>query len=134
MGEKAKELMEQIRKDRPTYTPQTFLSRQMIAEYDPEYLELFHRMHMHVVHENTHLPAKFKEIIISAVDAATGYERGLRTHLASALEFGATKEEIFEGLEAASLPAGIHVLSIALPILKEVLDRWEAKRAETARE
>jgi alkylhydroperoxidase/carboxymuconolactone decarboxylase family protein YurZ len=122
MSNKGQKLMEKIKKERPTYTERTVLSRQMIAEEDPEYLELFHRMHMHVVHERNNLPVKFKEIIISAVDAATGYERGLRIHLAGALAAGATKEEIFEGLQAASIPGGVHVLSIALPILKEVLE------------
>jgi alkylhydroperoxidase/carboxymuconolactone decarboxylase family protein YurZ len=102
---KAEALMEQIRKDRPTYVSRTSLSRQMIAEEDPEYLEHFHAMHMHVMFERGNLPAKIKEIIICGVNAATGYERGLRVHIKGALVAGASYEEIFEGLQAASLPA-----------------------------
>jgi alkylhydroperoxidase/carboxymuconolactone decarboxylase family protein YurZ len=129
MSGRSKELMEKIKKDRPSYTPQVMRSREILAKEDPEYLELFHRMHMHVVHEKNALPTKIKEIIISAVDAATHYERGLRVHLRGALEAGATKDEIFEGLQAASLPAGIHVLSISLPIFEEVVKEFnEAKR------
>jgi len=127
MNERGRRIMEQIRKDRPNYTKKTLLSREIIAEEDPEYLELFHRMHMHVVHENNNLPTKIKEIIITAVDAANGYGRGVKIHIIGALAAGATKKEIFEGLQAASMPAGIHVLSVALPILKEVLEEWEEK-------
>lgn len=131
MSDRSEALIEKIRKDRPSYTPQVMKSREILAKEDPEYLELFHRMHMHVVHEKSALPVKIKEIIISAVDAAAGYERGLKVHLRGALEAGATKDEIFEGLQAASLPAGIHVLSISLPILEEVLREYnESKKAK----
>lgn len=119
------ELIEKVRKDRPTYTSKTMKSREMLAKEDPKYLELFHNMHMHVIHEKNILPVKIKEIIISAVNAATGYERGIKIHLRGALEAGATKDEIIEGLQAASLPAGIHVLSLGLPILDEVLEEYK---------
>lgn len=125
--DKAKELIEQIKKDRPTYTEKTFRSREILAYEDPKYLELFHKMHMYVVHEKQGLPTKIKEIIISAVDAATGYERGIKIHLKGALQAGATKEEIIEGLLAASLPAGIHVMSLSLPILDEILKEAESE-------
>jgi alkylhydroperoxidase/carboxymuconolactone decarboxylase family protein YurZ len=130
MAERSKEIIEKIKKDRPTYTSQVLRSREILAKEDPEYLELFHRMHMHVVHEKSALPTKIKEIIISAVDAATHYERGLRVHIRGALEAGASREEIFEGLQAASLPAGIHVLSISLPILEDVLKEFNEAKAK----
>ena len=104
--QRAKELMEMIKRDRPTYVKRTSLSRQLIAEEDPEYLEHFHRMHMHVLYERNNLSTKIKEIIICAVNAATAYERGLRIHIKGALVAGATYEEIFEGLQAASMPGG----------------------------
>ena len=71
------------------------------------------------------LNLKIKEIIICAVNAATAYERGLRIHIKGALVAGATYEEIFEGLQAASMPGGIHILSISLPILDEVYKEWK---------
>jgi len=128
--DKTKQLIEQIKKDRPTYTQKTFRSREILAKEDPKYLELFHRMHMYVVHEKQGLPTKIKEIIISAVDAATGYERGIEIHLKGAIQAGATKEEIIEGLLAASLPAGIHVLSLSLPILDDILKEDQKKMKE----
>lgn len=128
MNNDSDKLIEKIKKDRPAYTKEVLKSREILAKEDPVYLELFHRMHMHVLHERKSLPIKLKEIIISAVDAAAGYERGLRVHLMGALNAGATKEEIFEGLLAASLPAGIHVLSISLPILEDVLMEYNKSR------
>lgn len=128
MSTQPEALIERIRKDRPSYTPQVMRSREILAQEDPEYLELFHRMHMHVVYGRSSLPVKMKEIIISAVNAANGYERGLRVHLRGALDAGATKDEIVEGLLTASLPAGIHVLSVSLPILEEVLREFERSR------
>ena len=122
------ELMEKVRKDRPTYTAKTMKSREMLAKEDPTYLEYYHNMYMHVMNEKNHLPIRIKEIIISAVNAATGYERGIKIHLRGALEAGATKDEIIEGLQAASLPAGIHVLSLGLPIFGEVLEDYEAAK------
>lgn len=125
---RAEALMEQIRQDRPTYVARTSLSRAMIAEEDPEYLEHFHATHMHVMYERNNLPTKIKEIIICGVNAATGYERGLRVHIKGALVAGATYEEIFEGLQAASLPGGIHILSIGLPVLKEMYEEWQKEQ------
>ena len=125
MTDRSNEIIEKIRKERPTYTEKTMKSRIILSQADPEYLELFHRMHMHVMREKKALPEKIKEIIISAVNAATGYERGIKIHLRGALEAGASKDEIIEGLLAASLPAGIHVLSLGLPILDDVMKEYE---------
>lgn len=121
MNDRSKEIFEKVKRERSTYTAETMKSREILSQEDPEYLELFHRMHTHVMHEKDALPEKIKEIIISAVNAANGYERGIRIHLRSAIEAGASKAEIIEGLLAASLPAGIHVLSLGLPILDEVM-------------
>ena len=125
MTDRSNEIIEKIKRERPTYTAKTMKSRIILGQADPEYLELFHRMHMHVMREKNALPEKIKEIIISAVNAATGYERGIKIHLRGALEAGASKDEIIEGLLAASLPAGIHVLSLGLPILDDVIKEYE---------
>ena len=117
MEERGKMLIEKIRRERD-FVPR---SREILARDDPDYLELYHNSWMHVMHKRNVLPLKFKELIIVAVDAVTGYERGVKLHIESALKAGATKEEILEALEAAAFPGGIHVLSISLPILDDVL-------------
>jgi alkylhydroperoxidase/carboxymuconolactone decarboxylase family protein YurZ len=128
MSASSDELMAQVKKDHPTYTSETMKSREMLADADPAYLESYNKMYVHVMKERNNLPLKIKEVIVSAVNAATGYERGIRIHLRGALEAGATKDEIIEGLEAASLPAGIHVLSLGLPVLDEVLQEYDAEK------
>jgi len=115
--EKTKQLLERLMEERGFVQE----SRKILAKEDPDYLELYHNTWVHVMHKKSALPRKVKELIIVAVDAATYYVEGLKLHIKSALESGATKDEVLEALEAASLPGGIHVLSISLPILNEVL-------------
>ncbi|MDO8491633.1 MAG: carboxymuconolactone decarboxylase family protein [Dehalococcoidia bacterium] len=70
------------------------------------------------------LPPKTKELIYIAVDAATThlYEPGLRVHVANALRYGATQEEIMEVLELVSA-LGIHTLVMGVPVLLEELKK-----------
>jgi len=126
--ERGREILEKVRRDRKSYTREVLKSREVLARDAPEYLELFHKTHMHVVYERTALPPKIKELIITAVDAAQFYERGLRVHIRGALNEGATREEVLEALLAASLPAGMHALSVALPIFDEVVEKWEEEK------
>ncbi len=121
----SEKLMEVVLRDRPTYTGRTVLSRQLIAEEDPQFLQHFHWMHMHMLHERTSLPGKIKELCICAIDAATGYSRGLYTHFRGAVAQGATRDDLFAGMHAAYIPGGIHILTISLPVLGEVFKETE---------
>ena len=51
MTDRSNEIIEKIKRERPTYTAKTMKSRIILGQADPEYLELFHRMHMHVMRE-----------------------------------------------------------------------------------
>ena len=64
------------------------------------------------------LPPKIKEFIYIAIDVATThlYEPGLRQHIANALKYGATKEEIMEIFELVSV-LGIHTCTMGVPVL-----------------
>lgn len=117
MGNKAKEVLKKIRKDRGFVQR----SREIWAKYDPEYLEMYHNMFMHVTQKRQKIDRKTKELIIIGIDAANLYEAGLRVHFKSALKMGISVEEIFEALETASIPAGVHVLAVSLPILESVI-------------
>ena len=70
------------------------------------------------------LPPKIKELIYTAIDAATThlYEPGLRQHISNALKYGATKEEIMEVFELVSV-LGIHTCTMGVPILMEELKK-----------
>ena len=118
-------------KVRTSYPADVLKSREILAREAPEYLELFHKTFLYILHERSALTPKVKELIIIAVDAAQFYERGIRSHIKSALKAGATRDEIVEALLASSLAAGIHALSVSLPIFDEVIEQWEKEQKIT---
>ena len=73
------------------------------------------------------LSPKVKEFVYIAVDAATThlYEPGLRIHIANALKYGATKEEIVEVYQLTTT-LGIHTCAVGIPILLDELNKQRA--------
>jgi len=69
------------------------------------------------------LPAKVKEFVYIAIDAATThiYKPGLRIHIRNAMNYGATKEEIMEIFQLIST-IGIHTCTEGVPILLDELE------------
>jgi alkylhydroperoxidase/carboxymuconolactone decarboxylase family protein YurZ len=70
------------------------------------------------------LQPKIKELIYTAFDASAThmFEPGLRQHIRNALSLGASKEEIIEVLELASV-VGAQTWAVAGPPLEEALER-----------
>jgi alkylhydroperoxidase/carboxymuconolactone decarboxylase family protein YurZ len=68
------------------------------------------------------LEPKVKEFIYTAFDVAAThlYVKGLRQHIRNALDYGATREEVMEVIEIASV-LGIHAATVGVPILIEEL-------------
>lgn len=68
------------------------------------------------------LEPKVKEFIYTAFDVSAThlYVLGLRQHIRNALGYGATREEIMEVIEIASV-IGIHAANVGVPILVEEL-------------
>jgi alkylhydroperoxidase/carboxymuconolactone decarboxylase family protein YurZ len=68
------------------------------------------------------LEPKVKEFIYSAFDVAAThlYVKGLRQHIRNAIGYGASREEIMEVIEIASV-LGIHAATVGVPILVEEL-------------
>jgi alkylhydroperoxidase/carboxymuconolactone decarboxylase family protein YurZ len=68
------------------------------------------------------LDPKVRELVLVAVDAAAThlYEPGIRQHVRSALELGASAGELMEVLELTST-LGIHACNTGVPLLIEVL-------------
>jgi alkylhydroperoxidase/carboxymuconolactone decarboxylase family protein YurZ len=66
------------------------------------------------------LEPKVKEFLYTAFDVAAThlYVSGLRQHIRNALAYGATKEEVLEVIELASL-LGLHACTVGVPILVE---------------
>ena len=70
------------------------------------------------------LAPKLKEFIYIAIDASTThlYLRGLRLHMATALQYGASREELMGVLQIVSL-LGAHTMTVGVPILMEELQK-----------
>jgi alkylhydroperoxidase/carboxymuconolactone decarboxylase family protein YurZ len=68
------------------------------------------------------LEPKVKELIYTAFDVSAThlYTSGLRLHIKNAIGYGATREEILEVIELASV-IGIHSCTVGVPILVEEL-------------
>lgn len=100
-----------------------------IRALDPQFIEAYLRFR-DVPHRNGPLPAKFKELILVAINAATThlYAPGVRRHIANALKAGATREEILETIQLTTV-MGIHSVNLAIPILAEEFGKFTAEGA-----
>lgn len=115
-----KELKERFIKDRG-YWSETIWDH--VLKIDPDFFEAYLNFSS-IPWRKGVLPPKIKELIYIAVDASTThlYDPGTRQHIANALKYGATKEEIMEVFELISV-LGIHTCTTGVPILIEELKK-----------
>ena len=101
----------------------------LLLEMDPDYLEAFLGFRA-VPQRNGPLEQKYKEMIFIAINAATTHLHGpgVRRHIQNALRAGATQAEILEVIELTTI-MGIHSMTLAVPILKEEVARFNPKEA-----
>ncbi|MFF4762253.1 carboxymuconolactone decarboxylase family protein [Streptomyces sp. NPDC001292] len=99
-----------------------------LYEWDPAWTEQFMKTAMMPWNSGV-LEPKVVELLCIAVDAACThmYSPGVRRHIRSALELGATREEILEVLKLSTV-LGIHACNIGVPILAEELTAHEERR------
>ena len=92
-----------------------------VLALDPDFFEAYTQFSS-VPWTSGVLEPKVKEFIYTAFDVAAThlYEPGLRQHIRNALGYGATREEIMEVIELASL-IGVHSCAVGVPILVEEL-------------
>ena len=100
---------------------------EQIRDLDPQFMEAYLRFR-DVPHRNGPLPAKFKELILVAINAATThlYAPGVRRHMANAFKAGATREEVLETIQLTTI-MGIHSANLAVPILAEEYEKFAAQ-------
>ncbi|HJE61673.1 MAG TPA: carboxymuconolactone decarboxylase family protein [Nocardiopsis listeri] len=93
-----------------------------VLRLDPEFLAAYLDLST-VASRKGHLEPKVREFVFIAADASAThlYTPGIRQHVRTALEVGATEAEIMEVLELTST-LGIHAANIGVPILLEVLE------------
>ncbi len=96
--------------------------RQILAELDPDFMELQNLNYTYVFEKKNALPRKYKEIIVCCLDSVTAFEPGFRMHVRKALKEGATVAEILEALEICSY-FNLHNLTEFLPVLVEEAEK-----------
>lgn len=105
--------------------------KENILKLDPEYFETFTEFE-EGPWNNGPLSPKEKELIYIAVHAApvTLHPEQVRYHIAKALDYGASINEIMDVLHIVST-LGIHAVTMGVPILKEAIREVEAEKDET---
>ena len=100
------------------YWPENFTD---VLTLSPDFFEAYTQFSTVPWRTGTLTP-KVKELIYVAIDASTThlFAPGTRTHMRSALAYGATQEEIMEVLQLVSV-LGIHSCTHGVPILVEEL-------------
>lgn len=103
-----------------------------MAGVDIDFLEAYERIYELTAVRRGRLPAKFKELIVVAAVAISGYGPGIKDHVRRALRLGATKEEIVEALQSASFHTGaltlVHGLVALIDVLKEEAEAKQGAR------
>jgi alkylhydroperoxidase/carboxymuconolactone decarboxylase family protein YurZ len=91
---------------------------ELAARTDPD---AYNRIYELALGEGRHVSAKVREFVAIALLAFRGADRkGLVAHMRRAIRLGATREELFEVLEATLVPGGAPTFHRGLSALLEV--------------
>jgi alkylhydroperoxidase/carboxymuconolactone decarboxylase family protein YurZ len=94
---------------------------ELAARTDPDFTEAYNRIYELALGEGRHVSAKVREFVAIALLAFQGADReGLVAHMRRAIRLGATKEELFEVLEATLIPGGAPTFHRGLSALLDV--------------
>ena len=90
------------------------------TQLDPTYAAARAEVRRLSVGEDGMLSVKVKELIVLGVLASRGLQYGVAAHMRRAIEYGATKEELFEAIKAAAVPGGGVAYSVGIRALQEL--------------
>lgn len=91
------------------------------AKMDPDFTEAYNQIYALAMGEGQHISAKVREFVAIALLAFRGADRdGLVAHMRRAIRLGATKEELFEVLEATLVPGGAPTFHRGLNALLDI--------------
>jgi alkylhydroperoxidase/carboxymuconolactone decarboxylase family protein YurZ len=94
---------------------------ELAARTDPDFTEAYNRVYELALGEGRHVSAKVREFVAIALLAFRGADHeGLVAHMRRAIRLGATKEELFEVLEATLVPGGAPTFHRGLSALLDV--------------
>ena len=88
------------------------------AQLDPAYAAARAEVRRLSVGEDGTLSIKVKELIVLGVLASRGLQYGVAAHMRRAIDYGATKEELFEAIKAAAVPGGGVAYSVGVRALQ----------------
>ena len=88
------------------------------AQLDPTYAAARAEVRRLSVGEDGTLSVKVKELIVLGILASRGLQYGVEAHMRRAMDYGATKEELFEALKAAAVPGGGVAYSVGIRALQ----------------
>src|SRR5215831_2180919 len=90
------------------------------AQLDPAYAAVRAEVRRLSVGEEGTLSVKVKELIVLGILASRGLQYRVEAHMRRALEYGATKKELFEAIKAAAVPGGGVAYSVGVRALQEL--------------
>ena len=88
------------------------------AQLDPAYAAARAEVRRLSVGEEGTLSVKVKELIVLGVLASRGLQYGVEAHMRRALDYGATRDELFEAIKAAAVPGGGVAYSVGVRALQ----------------
>ena len=102
------------------HNPYGYSDMDWAAQLDPAYAAARAEVRRLSVGEDGTLSVKVKEFVVMGVLASRGLQYGMAAHMRRAIEYGATKEELFEAIKAAAVPGGGVAYSVGVRALQEL--------------
>jgi AhpD family alkylhydroperoxidase len=100
------------------HNPYGYSDMDWAAQLDPAYAAARAEVRRLSVGEDGTLSVKVKELIVIGVLASRGLQYGVEAHMRRAINYGATKEELFEAMKAAAVPGGGVAYSVGVRALQ----------------
>ena len=98
--------------------PYGYTEMDWAAQLDPPYTAARAEVRRLSVGEDGTLSVKVKELIVLGILASRGLQYGVEAHMRRALDYGATKDELFEAIKAAAVPGGGVAYSVGVRALQ----------------
>jgi AhpD family alkylhydroperoxidase len=89
-------------------------------QLDPAYAAARAEVRRLSVGEEGTLSVKVKELVVIGVLASRGLQYGVAAHMRRAVDYGATREELFEAIKAAAVPGGGVAYSVGVRALQSL--------------
>jgi AhpD family alkylhydroperoxidase len=100
------------------HNPYGYSEMDWAAQLDPAYAAARAEVRRLSVGEDGALSVKVKELIVLGILASRGLQYGVEAHMRRALDYGATRDELFEAIKAAAVPGGGVAYSVGVRALQ----------------